>query len=109
MTRARRVDANQARIVAALRRVGCRVLHLHTVGAGCPDILVALGKRLVLMEIKDGSLPPSARRLTPAEQRFHDLWHGHVVVISSVDDALEWVRGGQTVAWRRNTQTKGGI
>ena len=40
------------------------------------------------MEIKDGSKPPSARRLTPAEQEFFDTWRGQVCVVNSVAEAL---------------------
>ena len=90
MRRAAAVDANQAEIVAALRGAGASVLLLHQVGGGCPDILV--GHRALagnaLMEIKDGSKPPSARRLTPAEQEFFDTWRGQVCVVNSVAEAL---------------------
>ncbi len=36
----KRVDSTQAQIVKELRRLGMEVEHLHTVGKGCPDILV---------------------------------------------------------------------
>jgi hypothetical protein len=60
MRRAAKVDANHADIVKALRAAGCGVLDLSKVGNGCPDLLVHAGVT-VLMEIKDGSKPPSAR------------------------------------------------
>jgi len=86
---ARRVDANQQAIVAALRAVGASVLLLHTVGRGCPDILAGHRGVNVLMELKDGTKPPSARRLTPDEAAWHATWRGTVVVVASVDDALK--------------------
>lgn len=88
MRRAAKVDANQAEIVAALRGAGASVQHLHTVGKGCPDILVGYRRQNILMEIKDGSLPPSRRGLTADELEWHDAWRGNVCVVNSVRDAL---------------------
>jgi Holliday junction resolvase len=82
------VDANQREIVAALRGVGCTVQHLHTVGQGCPDILVGCRGTNLLMELKDHRRPPSARKLTPDEVEWHERWRGQVVVVSSVEEAL---------------------
>lgn len=90
VTRAR-VDANQPQIVAALRKMGASVLHLHQVGNGCPDILVGFRSKNALVEIKDGSKPPSARKLTKDEAVFHAEWRGQVAVINSVDEAIEFI------------------
>ena len=83
-----RVDANQPEIVAALRAAGATVQHLHEVGRGCPDILVGFRNDNYLIEIKDGSKPPSARQLTPKEQEWHQEWRGYVTVVESAEDAL---------------------
>ncbi len=93
MRRAARVDRNQTEVVEALRQAGCRVQPLHMVGKGCPDILVGRDGRLVLMEIKDGEKPPSARKLTEDEAAWHDLWAdaaqaGALVTVSTVSEAL---------------------
>jgi hypothetical protein len=88
---ARNVDDNQARVVAALRRAGAMVVHLHTVGNGCPDLAVGWRGRWVLVEVKDGDKAPARRRLTPAEAAWHDAAHAHglpVVVVESVADAV---------------------
>ena len=86
---AAKVDANHAEIVAALRAVGAQVQSLAMIGAGCPDLLVLYRGTLVLMEVKDGSLPPSHRRLTPLEAQFFTQWSdGPVYLVESVDDAL---------------------
>ena len=85
--RARRVDANHARIVKAFRQMGCNVLDLSRVGQGCPDLLIAKHGINVLVEIKDGSKPPSARKLTPDEQQFHADWKGRVATVLDVEDA----------------------
>lgn len=88
VSRARRVDANQAEIVEALRAVGASVYVTSAVGDGFPDLLVSHRGRLLLMEIKRGDLSPSRRALTDRERAFHDEWRGHVVVVTSPDDAL---------------------
>jgi len=83
------VDANQQSIVAALRGAGCSVCLLHAVGMGCPDLLVAYHGRLVLMEVKDGSKPPSARKLTKAQEKFHAEWNGPIYIVTSIDEAFD--------------------
>ncbi len=93
MRRAAKVDDNQAAIVAALRQAGCGVLDLSAVGKGCPDLLVhppafPACRVAVLMEIKDGGKPPSARKLTPAQVKFHAEWKGWIHTVTSADEAL---------------------
>lgn len=79
----KRADRNQADIVAAFRGAGASVQDLHTVGHGCPDLVIGWAGRNLLVEIKsDGG------SLTPKEQCFHDLWRGQVVIVRTVDDAL---------------------
>lgn len=86
--RASRVDANQPDIVKALRAAGVSVAHTHMIGHGFPDILAGLCGVNILMEIKDGDKPPSARKLTPDEATWHAAWDGQVVVVSSPEEAL---------------------
>jgi hypothetical protein len=94
MRRAARVDGNQRQIVAALRAIGCTVQTLHTVGKGCPDILVGCRGTNLLMEIKDGSKPTSARRLTEDEDRWHRHWLGQVSVVATIEEAIAAVDAG---------------
>lgn len=92
MRRAARVDANQAEIVRVLRQAGCGVLDLSAVGKGCPDLLVhgpCYPWRHHLLEVKDGSKPPSERKLTPDQQRFHAEWMGAIHVVTSPAEALD--------------------
>ena len=86
--RAARIDANQPEIVRALRKAGCSVQPLHTVGGGVPDLLVCRGTCLYLLEIKDGAKPPSARQLTPDQKAWHRDWCGPVHVVESIEAAL---------------------
>ena len=90
--RARR-DENHAEVVAALRAIGCSVLDLASIGGGCPDLLAAKNGRSVLLEVKDGSKPPSARKLTEDELKFHGSWLGPIAVVDSVDSAIRAVQG----------------
>ena len=86
--RAAKVDANQPEIVKALRAVGATVEHLHKVGAGCPDLLVGYKGVNYLVEIKDGSLPPSARKLNERQVPWHRDWRGQVAVANNIEEAL---------------------
>jgi hypothetical protein len=90
----RKIDANQPEIVKAFRQLGCKVLHLHTVGNGCADLLVGRPKlqKMLLVEIKDGSKPPSARKLTKDEQEFRNAWAGSYMVVEGIPDVVKVVR-----------------
>ena len=89
MRYANRIDANQNKIVDALRKAGA-VVRIISQGDGIPDLLVGYKGFTILMEVKDGDKVPSARKLTEAEQKFFDDWRGGMlVVINSVEEALE--------------------
>jgi hypothetical protein len=94
MRQAARTDANQKQIVEALRKAGYTVEVTSQVGKGFPDIIVggihkATGKRANwLLEIKDGSQPPSKRKLTPDETAWHEKWRGLVFVVNNLEEAL---------------------
>ena len=99
MRRAAKIDRNQPEIVAALRKAGARVQSLAAVGSGVPDLLVGIRSDLYLIECKDGSLPPSARSLTPEQVAWHRAWTGSpVYVVTCVDEALEAIRPGRGLA-----------
>ena len=87
-----RVDRNQVEIMKALRAMGASVQPLHTVGSGCPDLLVGFKGINRLIEIKDGSKPPSARKLTPDQEIWHWGWRGSVHVVNSIDEAIELLK-----------------
>jgi hypothetical protein len=86
--RASRVDFNQREIVAALRGAGATVQLLHAVGEGCPDLLVGWKGLNLLLEVKDGSKPPSAQKLTPQQEVWHRDWRGRSIVVNSPEAAL---------------------
>ena len=83
MAYARRVDANQPEIVAALRQAGGTVTHLHTVGKGCPDLLCGFHGRNYLLECK---VPGG--KLTEAETDWHETWEGQRAIVHSAEEAM---------------------
>ena len=69
-----KVDNNQREIVKKLRKIpGVTVSITSALGDGFPDIVVGYKGVNHLIEIKDGSKPPSRRKLTPAEERELEL------------------------------------
>jgi len=76
MRRAAKIDANQQQVVTALRAAGATVQSLAAVGKGVPDLLVGFQGKTLLMEVKDGSKPPSARELTEDQLIWHGAWRG---------------------------------
>ena len=93
-----RVDTNQRRIVLALRQVGASVATLSDAGAGVPDLLVGYRGLTLLMEVKDGSKPPSQRKLTKDQEQWHGRWRGGpCLVVISAEDALMQAQ----TAWRK--------
>ena len=86
----KRIDDNQKAIVKALRSIpGCSVESLAAVGKGVPDILCGFQGKNYLIEIKDGSKPPSARKLTKDQIKWHNKWCGTVHIVTCYNDALE--------------------
>ena len=103
------IDANQPEIVKALRDAACSVEPLHDVGRGVPDLLV--GRRVpirwlmrllaqaledgatfwsvnYLLEVKNGSKPPSERKLNDKQEAWHLKWKGQKQVVNNPKEAL---------------------
>ena len=89
MRRDARVDTNQIEIAKAFRRAGWKVLHLHAIGQGVPDLLVARYGSMKLVEIKDGAKSPSRKKLNERQEKFHEDWASYVEVVYSVDDVVQ--------------------
>jgi hypothetical protein len=73
---AKRVDANHGDIRDGLRGDGYIVEDLSHVGHGVSDLAVqsqAGWPPTLWVEVKDGDKPPSARKLTPDEEKFKQL------------------------------------
>lgn len=97
MKYAKRRDANEWAIVAALEAVGANVTRLDTTGV--PDLLVAFRSRTFLLEVKDPAQAKRAYRgdrgagrqpLTPAQVKWWGLpWSGDERrVVETVEEAL---------------------
>lgn len=90
---AKRTDSSQRDIVRELTVCGLLVVDLHTVGRGCPDILVVGHRRqtgqteALLVEIKTAK-----GKLTPAEIEFHDSFppDGPLIIARTAEDVLAW-------------------
>ena len=76
-------DANQAEIVADLRKAGATVHSLHEVGDGCPDLVVGFRGKNYLIEIK---MP--GKSLNPLQQYWYATWRGQVSVARTSEEAL---------------------
>lgn len=85
-----KVDSNHLEIVKALRSFGAFVLDCSAL-RNAFDLLVAYNGNIYIVEVKNGALPPSARKLTSGEleckERFESVgvtYH----VITSVEEAI---------------------
>jgi hypothetical protein len=91
MRRAARRDANEGDIIRAMRAEGAYVKQIND--EGLFDLLVSYRGETLMIEVKDGAKPPSARRLTDAEQKFHDEWPGSdLYIVNSVEEAIALLR-----------------
>ncbi len=86
---AARTDANKAAIVAAFIDEGCSVYDLRQP----VDLLVGINLMTMLVECKDGSKPPSARKHTTAQAKFMSTWRGGpAATVTDVDGARRVAR-----------------
>ena len=91
MRRAARRDDNEQDIIKAMRAEGAYVKQIND--EGLFDLLVSYRGETLLIEVKDGAKPPSARRLTDAELKFHEEWPGSdLFIITSVEEAIALLR-----------------
>lgn len=91
MRRAAKVDANHGKIVAALRKAGASVFSGAALGQGFPDLIVGYGGRTFLCEVKDGSKPPSARKLTDDQVKFKADWKGDWTLLESIEGVQHFI------------------
>jgi hypothetical protein len=81
--------------VRELRDLGYSVMVMSDLGHGKPDVCVGTTisdkPHNFLFEIKDGSKPPSQRKLTKDEVAFFSKWEGQVNIILSTAEALHFM------------------
>jgi len=81
-------DGNQAMIVRALLRAKATVQSLHTVGDGCPDLLVGYEGKNWLMYVKT-----STDNVNQYQEHWHALWAGQVAVVRDHSEAVNVILG----------------
>lgn len=87
--RVAKIDSNQPDVVKKFRKLGYSVKHTHQL-KGFTDIVISILigalERTAVVEIKDGSLCPSARKLTADEEKFRESWQGMYFICESLED-----------------------
>ena len=87
--RARRTDANNTAIAEAAEALGVRVHRTNREW----DQTWQYGGMTMLVEVKDGTKPPSARKLTKAEEKTHGKMMIRVVEdLDGVESAVKTLR-----------------
>ena len=90
--RAARVDGNHAALRKQARDCGLFWLDTFQLGNGAPDAFVCRLGEWWAVEIKDPAQPPSRRRLTPDEKRWHaeavDTQDAPVAVVETLEELL---------------------
>jgi len=90
----RKVDANQADVIAEVRKFpGLTVQDLHGVGNGVPDLIIGFLGQNFLVELKDGSKPKHQKQLTEPEKEWHQKWKGQVAICESAEDIFKLITG----------------
>lgn len=86
-----RPDDNQDDLVKVYERLGCKVQRVSAF-LSC-DLIVGGWGVIDWVEIKDGSKPPSARKLSAKEIEFQAKWESArpVVNVKNVEEVMEHV------------------
>lgn len=83
-----RVDGNHLEICHTLRKGGLSVFSTASLGDGFTDAVTGFRRRNYLVEIKDGA---RKWKLTPEQVRFHEEWQGEIVILDSIQAAIDWM------------------
>ncbi len=63
------------------------MLDMSRLGGGAPDLAAGYGGLVLFIEVKDGAKPPSARKLTKAQQEWRASWTGGCALVTNESDA----------------------
>tara|TARA_R110000803_G_C11935327_1_gene315893 strand:+ start:16 stop:303 length:288 start_codon:yes stop_codon:yes gene_type:complete len=85
--RAARKDANHNEITDCFISLGWSVLDISQLKNAC-DAFVSKGSCTIAIEIKDGSKPPSQRKLSTGEEKFRENWKGNWALVESIEDVI---------------------
>lgn len=87
MRQAARRDANHGEIKAVFEGMDMSVLDVASAPCGF-DLVVGYKTQAILVEVKDGTKPESARKLTDNEARAHLNWRGPKAIVKNNDEAV---------------------
>lgn len=87
MAYARRRDGNHGAIKDVFEALDCSILDIASAPVGF-DLVVGYKTQAILVEVKNGELPPSARKLTPNEHSAHLNWRGPKAIVTSNHEAI---------------------
>lgn len=80
---AKRRDANELPIIAALLQAGVDVIQLDEI-----EIIAGVGGKNYLLEVKN---PERIKRLTKRQTKLRKQWRGQYAIVSTAEEALRVV------------------
>jgi Holliday junction resolvase len=84
----KRIDKNQNQIVKVLRHLGASVAITSMTGNGFPDLVIGIGKKNYLIELKSSD----KAQLTDCEKKFHDEWKGQICIINNINEVVDFIK-----------------
>lgn len=85
--RHKKKDRNHKEIIDYFRQRGAVVDDVSDLAGLGYDCLVGYAEAVVMVEIKDGDKPPSARKLTASEEEARERWGAKFAVVENVEQA----------------------
>lgn len=84
-----RTDANQNKIIDALKELGVSVGVITQGTPGIPDLVIGWRGQTHFAEIKNGVI---GWKYTKDQEKFHAVWNGSPILTwQGIDDALLWI------------------
>lgn len=82
-------------VVKIFEAHGWLSLSTAALGGGAPDVIFARSGKVIFVEVKSWTVPPSKRRLRPGQEKWHERWGSHVrvEVVDSEERALRLAQG----------------
>lgn len=102
MRRRARIDGNHPEVVKALRAAGYAVLSLAAVGNLVPDLLVARGGKMWLLEVKRAALKSGKAKQEKERERlvkqaeWAERWPAPVHRVYSAEEAIAILEGAES-------------
>lgn len=85
-------DANHSAVIEVFKKCGIPLLDTSGLGAGFPDCVVEIDRRLYLVEIKNPTTGYGKKGMNKLQMAWADQWRGGpVYLVRSIDDALKLI------------------